>query len=256
MGAPPGEARALTITETPLLELDGIDVSVRGRAVLRNVDLTLGAGECHVLFGPNGSGKSALVMCIMGLPGYTITSGQMRFRGEEITHLPSHERARRGIGLFYQRPPTVHGVSLRELAAMCQQAQTTAGSVESLAGRLRCVSLLDRDVNDGFSGGEIKLSELLQLLAREPALSLIDEPDAGVDVDNLAVVGSALRGLIAGEAGCCPRAAILITHSGRILDYVKPDVGHVLIGGTLVRHGDPMALFAEIRANGYGGLEG
>jgi Fe-S cluster assembly ATP-binding protein len=246
----PGAA-AVVPSSSALLELRGISIAARGHPVLEKVDLRVGSGECHVLFGPNGSGKSALVMGIMGLPGYAITSGSMRFRGEEITSLPSHERARRGIGLFYQRPPTVHGVSLRELAAMCQQGQRAPESVENLARQLRCVSLLDRDANDGFSGGEIKLSELLQLLAREPVLSLIDEPDAGVDVDNLAVVGSALRGLIAGEAGCCPRAAILITHSGRILDYVKPDVGHVLGGGTIVRHGDPAALFAEIRANGY-----
>lgn len=243
--------RAAGPTPGALLELDGVSVSVRGRAVLRSIDLHVGTGECHVLFGPNGSGKSALVMSIMGLPGYAVTAGRIRLRDEDITELPAHERAKRGLGLFYQRPPTVHGVSLRELATLCQQEREAPESPQSLAERLRCAPLLDRDVNDGFSGGEIKLSELLQLLAREPALSLIDEPDAGVDVDNLAVVGSALRALIAGEAGCCPRAAILITHSGRILEYVKPDVAHVLGGGTLVRHGDPEKLLGEIRAHGY-----
>ena len=246
-----GASTAMVSSSTSLLELHGISITARGHPVLEKVDLRVGSGECHVLFGPNGSGKSALVMGIMGLPGYAITSGSMRFRGEEITSLPPHERARRGIGLFYQRPPTVHGVSLRELAAVCQAGQSAPVSVEALAQRLGCAPLLDRDTNDGFSGGEIKLSELLQLLAREPILSLIDEPDSGVDADNLSVVGSALRGLIAGEASCCPRAAILITHSGRILDYVKPNVGHVIGNGRIVRHGDPAALFAEIRANGY-----
>lgn len=236
-----------------MLTLENVTVAVEGRPVLRSVDLIVPAGEIHALFGPNGAGKTALIMAIMGLPRYRVTEGRVVFQGEDITHLPHDERARRGIALFYQRPPTVHGVPLKDLVALCRHGTEAPVTVLTLAERLHCTALLDRDVNDGFSGGEIKLSELLQLVARGPDLALIDEPDSGVDVDNLAIVGSALRELFTRNGRMPQRSALLITHSGRILDFLGADVGHLVVAGTLERSGDPRRLLADIRSTGYGG---
>jgi Fe-S cluster assembly ATP-binding protein len=236
-----------------VLHVEGLAVAVDGRSVLHDVDLHLAPGEVHALFGPNASGKSALVMAIMGLPRYAVTAGRIRFLGEDITGLSADERARRGIALFFQRPPTVDGVSLRQLAELCLRQRAGRGRVEELAARLRIQGLLDRHVNAGFSGGEIRLSEMLQLLLRQPRLALVDEPDAGIDVDNLVAVGSALRELLATAAGGPRRAGLLITHTGRILDLVPACQAHLLVRGTLVRHGDARALLEEIRTRGYRG---
>lgn len=217
-------------------------MSVSGRPVLRGVDLELADGEVHLLFGPNGAGKTALLMTIMGL--HPVSAGKIMFRGEDVTELPIEERARRGMALFYQRPPTAVGLSLRDMAFIARGDGQS--SVEGMAERLRCTALLERDLNDGFSGGEIKLSELLQLMLRRPRLALVDEPDSGVDLENLELVGSSLRSLF--EEGT---AGLVITHSGRILDWVRATRAHILAEGRLVRSGEPAELLASIREGGY-----
>lgn len=235
-----------------ILQLDEVSIEVGGRPILHDVSLRIRPGETHVLFGPNGSGKSSLLMAIMGLSRYRVTKGQILFQGQDINHLTVDERARLGIGLMQQRPPSVRGIPLGQLAEVSAQGKNGT-RVAELADQLGCSALLARDVNVGFSGGEIKKAELLQLLAQQPALALVDEPDAGVDLDSIAVVGQALACLVKQpSAGAVAPAALIITHTGHILNYLRADVGHVLYGGTLVGEGDGLQLLEEIRKHGYG----
>lgn len=155
-----------------MLTLEAFDVVVEDRQILRNIHLSIKPGETHVLFGPNGHGKSTLLNALMGFPRYQV-AGHCWFKGLDITSLPVHERARAGIGLMFQRPPTIRGLTMREILKLCA---ADGVPVEDLAAELRLETFLDRDVNDGFSGGELKRAELLQLLVQRPNLALIDEP--------------------------------------------------------------------------------
>jgi Fe-S cluster assembly ATP-binding protein len=240
-------------TETHnILQLDDVSIEVDGRPILHDVGLIIRSGETHVLFGPNGSGKTSLLMAIMGLSRYRVTKGRILFQDQDVTHLPVDERARLGIGLMHQRPPSVRGIPLGQLAEVSAQGKN-GKRVTELADQLGCASLLARDVNVGFSGGEIKKAELLQLMAQQPALALVDEPDAGVDLDSIAVVGQALACLVKQpSAEAVAPAALIITHTGHILNYLRADVGHVLYGGTLVGEGEGLQLLEEIRKHGYG----
>jgi Fe-S cluster assembly ATP-binding protein len=175
-----------------MLELGRVDLAVDGRPILHDITLRVESGETHVLFGPNGSGKTSLLMAIMGLPRYQVTSGRIRFQGQDLATLSIDERARLGIGLLYQRPPTLRGLRLGDLADICAGSSRTA-MVTEFAERLHLGHLLQRNVNDGFSGGELKKSELLQLMLRRPKLALIDEPDAGVDLNSLVLVGETIK---------------------------------------------------------------
>lgn len=235
-----------------MLELDRVSIAVDGRPILHDLTLRIENGETHVLFGPNGSGKTSLLMAIMGLPRYQVTSGMIRFQGQDLSGVPIDERARLGIGLMHQRPPSVRGIPLGQLAEVSAQGKNGKRVVE-LADQLGCAGLLSRDVNVGFSGGEIKKAELLQLMAQRPAVALIDEPDAGVDLDSIAVVGQALACLAKEPSvDAVAPAALIITHTGHILNYLQADVGHVLYGGTLVGEGEGLQLLEEIRKHGYG----
>jgi Fe-S cluster assembly ATP-binding protein len=240
------------VNTSDILQLDDVSIEVDGRPILHEVSLAIKPGEPHVLFGPNGSGKSSLLMAIMGLSRYRVTKGRILFQGQDITHLPVNERARLGIGLMHQRPPSVRGIPLGQLAEVSAQGKTGIRIAE-LADQLGCSNLLARDVNVGFSGGEIKKAELLQLMAQRPVLALIDEPDAGVDLDSIAVVGQALACLVKEpSAAAVAPAALIITHTGHILNYLRADVGHVLYGGSLVGEGDGLQLLDQIRKHGYG----
>jgi Fe-S cluster assembly ATP-binding protein len=240
------------VDTSEILQLHDVSIEVDGRPILHDVSLTIRSGETHVLFGPNGSGKTSLLMAIMGLSRYRVTKGRILFQGQDVTPLPVDERARLGIGLMHQRPPSVRGIPLGQLAEVSAQGKN-GKRVAELADQLGCSSLLLRDVNVGFSGGEIKKAELLQLMAQQPALALIDEPDAGVDLDSIAVVGQALACLVKQpSAEAVAPAALIITHTGHILNYLRADVGHVLYGGTLVGEGEGLQLLEEIRKHGYG----
>ncbi len=235
-----------------ILQLDAVSVAVDGRPILHDVTLRISSGETHVLFGPNASGKTSLLMAVMGLSRYRVTQGRILFAGRDVTHLPVDERARLGIGLMHQRPPSLRGIPLGQLAEVSAQGRDHA-RIADLAEQLGCSGLLGREVNVGFSGGEIKKAELLQLMAQQPTLALIDEPDAGVDLDSMAVVGRALAGLVTQRgADAVAPAALIITHTGHILNYLQADKGHVLYGGTLVAAGTPIQLLEDIRVHGYG----
>lgn len=236
----------------PLLVVEDLHVSVGDREILRGVDLEIAEGETHVLLGPNGGGKTTLLNTIVGLPGYRITRGRILFKGIDLAGLDIDERARLGIGVAFQRPPAVRGIKLRQLIEVAADGRFDEAMLADLVGELALENMIDRDVNMGFSGGEMKRSEMAQLLAQMPDLTLFDEPESGVDLDNIAVVGAAMTKLLKAErAGMTKRSGLIVTHTGHILEYVNADIGHVLYSGRLACRGNPRDLIAEIARHGY-----
>ncbi|MFO7772620.1 MAG: ABC transporter ATP-binding protein [Dehalococcoidia bacterium] len=235
------------------LSIEQLAVEVEGREILHNIELEMKFGETHVLFGPNGSGKTTLLMAIMGFPRYRITRGKIIFRGEDITRLSVDERARLGIGMSFQRPPVVRGVKTRDMVAACFREQESEELIDQLAERADLADFLDREINYGFSGGEIKRSELMQLLAQKPALTLIDEPESGVDLVNIALIGELINSLLEKDCPLVERKCmgLIITHTGHILDYVNARTGYVMCDGVIGCEGDPHEILATIREKGY-----
>lgn len=237
----------------PLLLIEDLHVTVGEREILRGVDLSIAEGETHVLLGPNGGGKSTLLNTIIGLPNYAVTQGRIVFKGVDLADLEIDERARMGIGIAFQRPPAVRGVKLRQMLDVAAHGELPADRVATLNEDLSLEHMLDRDVNMGFSGGEAKRSEMAQLLIQAPDLALFDEPESGVDLDNIAVVGAAMNALLKGEERISERkrAGLIITHTGHILQYVNADQAHVLYNGRLACKGNPLDLIEEISNHGY-----
>jgi len=236
-----------------MLEIENLHVEVGGRKILKGVNLNVMSGYTNVLFGPNGSGKSTLLMTIMGFSGYKVTHGKIIFNGEDITNLSVTERANRGIGIMMQRPPNLVGVNLRNMIKVTGKNRIVP---EEAAVDLDMARFLDRDVNVGFSGGEIKRSELIQLEAQNPCLYLLDEPESGVDLVSIERVGNKVRELLhgascAGRKGNIGKAALVITHTGQILDYIEADRGYVMCNGMVMCSGNPRELLQEISKMGY-----
>jgi Fe-S cluster assembly ATP-binding protein len=234
-----------------MMEIEDLHVKVGDREILHDINLRIEEGETHVLMGPNGSGKSSLLMTIMGFANFVVTEGTIRFKGEDITALPVHERASRGLGIMFQRPPTISGLKLGKLL------QVTSGNnteeVQNNAQYMHMDRFLDRDVNKGFSGGEIKRSEVLQLLIQNPAFVMLDEPESGVDLENIALIGHAIGRLLEKDVHLVNRkkCGLVITHTGYILDYLDADRGHVMCDGEIKCHGNPREILKEIQARGY-----
>jgi len=240
-----------------VLKMEHVAVNIGDHVVLRDVDLHIKPGEVHVLFGPNGSGKSTLLGAIMGFNRYKITAGKIWFKGQDITNMPVDERSKLGIGIMIQRPPTVRGVSLRQLTAICAHGNPSV-DIEQLAKAVNMETFLDRSANEGFSGGEIKRSELLQLMAQNPDFVMLDEPESGVDLENIALVGEAANRILerknlptAQQRRERKKSGLIITHTGHILDYVPADIGHVLYGGTISCNGNPQEMLDCISKYGY-----
>jgi Fe-S cluster assembly ATP-binding protein len=235
------------------LRIEQLSVEVEGREILHNVNLEIKLGETHVLFGPNGSGKTTLLMAIMGFPKYRATKGKIIFKGQDITGLPLDERARLGIGMSFQRPPVVRGVKTRDMLAACLKGEESEERIKQLAEKTNLLDFLDREVNYGFSGGEIKRSELMQLLAQRPTLTLVDEPESGVDLVNIALIGELLNSLLEKDCPIPERKCmgLIITHTGHILDYVNARTGYVMCDGVIGCVGDPHEILATIREKGY-----
>lgn len=243
-----------------MLLIEDLQVELAGKIILKHIDLEIKPGETHVLFGPNGSGKTSLLMTIMGYPQYKVTGGKIAFKGVDITHSPINERAQLGIGMSYQRPPTIHGLKTRQMVQICARKEI---DVEDLAKRVDFHDFLDRDVNAGFSGGEIKRSELLQLLAQNADLMLFDEPESGVDLENIALVGNTIAGLLEKRFSRSEeksrlqtkrertKMGLIITHTGHILDYVAVDKGQVLYNGILSCSTNPREILKCIGEIGY-----
>ena len=241
-----------------LLEIRDLHVKVGGQEVLRGISLTVRAGELHAIMGPNGSGKSTLAHVLAGRPGYEIVSGTASFEGRDLFALPPEQRARAGLFLGFQYPVEIPGVNNAYLLkAALNAARRERGLAELDAFEFLSVvrakiklmqideSFLSRGVNEGFSGGEKKRNEILQMLVLEPRLALLDETDSGLDIDALKLVANGINSLRAAE-----RAIVLVTHYQRMLDYVIPDFVHVLARGRIARSGD-RTLALELEKRGY-----
>jgi len=237
-----------------------LEASIEGNKILKGINLGVNRGEIHAIMGPNGSGKTTLSNVIMGNPLYDFGSGDIVFKGESIVELPPDERAKRGIFLSFQYPEEISGVSMINFLRLSYNAINSYRNPnfsqpkpmefrKLVKSRMEILkmddSFLSRYLNEGFSGGEKKRSEMLQMLLLEPELIIMDEVDSGLDVDALRVVSDAVSSLNDGK-----RSFVIITHYSRILKYVKPDFVHVMVGGRIVKTGD-YSLANEIEEKGY-----
>jgi len=220
-----------------MLKIKHLAVAVGDKEILHDVNMTISTGETHVLFGPNGSGKTTLLAALMGFPKYRIVRGSITFQGKEITGLSLDERARLGIGMSFQRPPVVRGVKTSDMVAACLKERGDAETIAGLAKRADLEDFLDREINYGFSGGEIKRSEMMQLLAQKPKIALLDEPESGVDLENIALIGELINDLLEKHCPIPDRKCmgLIITHTGHILDYVNARTGYVMCDGRIKR---------------------
>jgi Fe-S cluster assembly ATP-binding protein len=241
-----------------LLKIENLSATVGGKMVLYGLSLTLKAGEVHAIMGPNGSGKSTLSYVLAGRPGYEITGGSVLFEGRDLTKLPPEERARAGLFLGFQYPveiPGVNNVYLLKAAVNARRKALGLPEVDAyeflqmVRGKMKLMqmdeSFLSRGVNEGFSGGEKKRNEILQMLIIEPRLAVLDETDSGLDIDALKVVAKGVNSLRSADRG-----VLLITHYQRLLDHVVPDFVHVLARGRIAKTGDK-SLALELEQRGY-----
>lgn len=234
-----------------MLHIEDLHVNIGTKEVLHDINLHIEAGETHVLMGPNGSGKTTLLMTLMGFSNYTITKGSIILKGEDVTKMHAHERAQRGIGMLFQRPPTISGLKLGKLLTAI--SRTKDENVVELAKSVHMDGFLERDINKGFSGGEIKRSEVLQLMIQNPDFLMLDEPESGVDLENISLIGSAIGSLLEKEKRIITRkkSGLVITHTGYILDYIDADKGHVMCDGEIKCHGNPREILKDIKQRGY-----
>lgn len=243
-----------------MLQIEDLQVKLGDKEILKHIDLEIHPGETHILFGPNGSGKTSLLMTIMGYPQYRVTGGKIVFKGEDVTDMPVDKRAQLRIGMSYQRPPTINGVKTRHMVEICAKGEV---DVEALAQKVNFSEFLERDINAGFSGGEIKRSELLQLMAQDAELLLFDEPESGVDLENISLIGNTISELLQRDFKVNAeksqkelheertKMGLIITHTGFILDYVTADKGQVLYEGVLTCTSHPREIFKCISEVGY-----
>jgi Fe-S cluster assembly ATP-binding protein len=247
----------------PMLEIENLHATVDGKEILKGLTLSMGAGEVHAIMGPNGSGKSTLAHVLAGRPGYEITAGSVTFDGKDLLSLPAEERARAGLFLGFQYPveiPGVNNVYLLKAAINAARKQRGLPEVDAfeflglVREKMKLMqmdeSFLSRGVNEGFSGGEKKRNEILQMLVLEPRLAVLDETDSGLDIDALKVVAAGVNKLRSPE-----RSFLLVTHYQRLLEYIVPDFVHVLVRGRIARSGD-RTLALELEQRGYDWVSG
>ncbi|URA10959.1 ABC transporter ATP-binding protein [Thermospira aquatica] len=236
----------------PILEIRHLSVSVENKLLLKDISLSIPEGQTHVLFGPNGSGKSSLMLTLMGFPQYRIEEGQILFKGKDITHSSPSERSALGMGIAFQSPPAIKGLKLENLVSEIASRFYPEFVLEDASRELSMESYLHRDVNHGFSGGERKRSEILQLSAQNPDLILLDEPESGVDIENMKTIGEAIRNILhRGAREKRTKSAFIITHTGYILDYLAADWGYVLVDGQIQCENNPYELLRLIEINGF-----
>jgi Fe-S cluster assembly ATP-binding protein len=245
-----------------MLSIKDLRAEVDGKTILKGLSLEINAGEVHAIMGPNGSGKSTLGHVLSGRPGYEITGGSVEFMGKDIFEMETEERAHLGLFLAFQYPVEIPGVSNMEFLKAAvdavresrdEEAFDTVGFMRKAREACTAVDLdqafLKRGVNEGFSGGEKKRNELMQMILLEPKLCILDETDSGLDIDALQVVAKGVNTMRAED-----RAFLLVTHYQRLLDYIEPDFVHVLADGRIVKSGDK-TLALELEEKGYGWLE-
>lgn len=239
---------------TPLLEVKNLYVSIEGKEILKGISLTVEKGQMHALMGPNGSGKSTLSNTLLGHPKYQITQGQIFYKGEEITGWKTYARARAGIFLGFQYPTAIPGVSVANFLRTAMkarygdqwQAKEFRKQLKAAMAALEIPeTFATRPINDGFSGGEKKRHEILQMALLKPELAVLDETDSGLDIDALKTVAEGINKLRGPELGI-----LMITHYQRILNYIQPDVVHVFIDGRIIRSGGK-ELAQELEQKGY-----
>ncbi len=235
---------------TDMLKIVDLHVEAGGREILKGINLTIKEGETAVLFGPNGSGKSTLLSAIMGYSSTKVSSGKIYLKGEDITDATVDVRSKMGIGMMMQRPPNIYGVTLGNLI---RNTSENSEEILSEAYMFKMEKFLDREINVGFSGGEIKRSELLQLTAQRPDFILLDEPESGVDLQNIDLIGRKVHDLLF-ESEDKERhvSSLVITHTGQIMDYIGADMGYIMRDGQIISSGEPMSILNDIRENGYG----
>jgi len=246
-----------------MLKIDNLHASVEGQKILNGLSLSVARGEVHAIMGPNGSGKSTLANVLAGRPGYEVSAGSVSFEGRDLLQLPAEERARAGLFLGFQYPVEIPGVNnVYLLKAALNAARKAQGLPEVDAFEFLSLvrekmklmhiedSFLSRGVNEGFSGGEKKRNEILQMLVLEPRLAILDETDSGLDIDALKVVAGGVNSLRAPS-----RACVLVTHYQRLLEYVVPDFVHVLLRGRIAKSGDK-GLALELERRGYDWVAG
>src|SRR5437899_8088670 len=244
-------------TGVATLEVRGLKAEVQGKEILKGSDLTVRQGEVHALMGPNGSGKSTLASVLMGRPSYSVTSGSVHFGGEDVTRLTADKRAQLGLFLAFQYPTEIPGVSVVNFLRSAYNAVHGEGMSalafnKLLREKMALLGVEDemvrRYVNQGFSGGEKKKNEVLQLAVLDPDIAILDETDSGLDIDSLKAVAMGVQQLIGPDLG-----VLLITHYQRILNYISPDHIHVMMDGSIVLSGGP-ELAPELEKKGYEGL--
>jgi Fe-S cluster assembly ATP-binding protein len=241
-----------------LIHIEDLHVEVEGREILRGIDLSVDKGDIHAIMGPNGSGKSTLAYVLTGKPGYEVTQGKVLYKGENILDLPPDERAKRGVFLAFQYPTEVPGVSVVNFLRTAFNAIHPDEPRSAMEFRLYLqekvdlleipTELVDRYVNQGFSGGEKKRNEILQMAVLEPELAIMDETDSGLDIDALKHVSAGVNKLAGPEVGI-----VLITHYQRLLNHIRPGAVHVLMGGRIVKSGG-FELAEQLEAEGYAGV--
>lgn len=237
-----------------LLRVEGLKVAVEGKEILKGLDLQINAGETHVIMGSNGAGKSTLFNSVMGNPKYVVTAGKIYFEGRDITEEPVNERAKSGIFMAFQAPISVQGITVENFirnakGTITGQSQRIMPFRKKLRQQMDQLSMdrsyAERYVNDGFSGGERKKAEILQMCMLEPKLTMLDEIDSGLDVDAVRIVSETVA-----QYHNETNSILVITHHSEILQKLKPDFVHILINGKIVKTGDA-SLIQEIEANGY-----
>ncbi len=241
---------------TPLFQIEDLHVSAEGNEILKGVDLTVGAGEVHALMGPNGSGKSTLANALLGSPDYEVTKGRILFKGDDITDWDTDVRGKAGMFLAFQYPQEIAGVSVINFLRQALSArkgidlsvlELRISIMEWMARLDMDPSFADRYLNEGFSGGEKKRNEILQMAILEPEVAILDETDSGLDIDALKVVAKGVQEVRSDR----PDLGVLaITHYQRLLDHLQPDVVHILIDGRIVESGGP-ELAQRLEAEGY-----
>jgi Fe-S cluster assembly ATP-binding protein len=245
-----------------MLQVENLHVQVEGRPILQGVDLVVQPGEVHAIMGPNGSGKSTLAHVLAGRDGYAVTAGRVLYRGRDLLDMPPEERAREGVFLAFQYPVEIPGVSNTYFLRAAVNALRRHRGLEELDGmdflallrqKLALIhvdqDLLNRPVNEGFSGGEKKRNEIFQMAVLEPSLAILDETDSGLDIDSLRLVADGVNALRSPE-----RSMVLVTHYQRLLGYIVPDRVHVLVDGRIVKSGD-RSLALELEETGYAPAE-
>jgi Fe-S cluster assembly ATP-binding protein len=232
------------------LEIEDLSVKIGDKQILRNINIKLEAGERSFIFGPNGSGKSTLLKAIMGVAPYEVETGSIRYGGIDITGMDVYERSKLGVTMAFQQPPDIRGVKLSHLFKLClgkkRKDDFSPAEMEAIE-RFKLREFLDRDANVGFSGGERKRAEMLQILFLRPSLVLLDEPDSGVDIDSLRLLSIELENYLSASKA----SSLIITHKGDILDYVKAERACVIMDGMNHCYPDPKTIYEEIRRGGY-----